>query len=231
MFLRSQIPCLTLLESPVVISWFHSGPSLERLSSERPLLRCTFRYVKSKKTNVTYLLNTEMIPINLETLDHQRDTFVCTSSEFWMLTQQILDSGAFDVFRSAYFIQMIKSWAWAKSVISPGVTCLITEFLSHCLLKTPDLLHAAAALRNVPLIHCLTMLSAFCFSTETICYHNIQQAHSGADGLSDRVSNDTCVRWIWTLCVNIIANKQLLHESRMRAHSEDGFVCFWIYES
>ncbi len=50
MFLRSQIPCLTLLESPVVISWFHSGPSLERLSSERPLLRCTFRYVKSKKT-------------------------------------------------------------------------------------------------------------------------------------------------------------------------------------
>lgn len=56
---------------------------------------------------------------------------------------------------------------------------------------------------------------SFCFSTETICYHILQQAHSGADGLSDRVSNDTGVRWIWTPCVNIIAHKQL-HESRMR---------------
>jgi len=43
LFLRSQILYLTWLESPVVISWFHFGPSLERLSSERPLLRCTFR--------------------------------------------------------------------------------------------------------------------------------------------------------------------------------------------
>lgn len=59
-----------------------------------------------------------MIPIILKVffqlivaLDHQRQTFACGSFEFKMLTQQILDSGASDVYRAAHVIQMIKSWA------------------------------------------------------------------------------------------------------------------------
>lgn len=207
LFHRSQIPCLTWLESPVVISWFHFGPSLERLSLERLLLRCTFRYTESKKTNVKHLFNTFLsvsflkwwFPLFswLVPLDHQSQTFACASFEFWMLTQQLLDSGASDVYRTAHIIQMIKSWAGA-SQWSHRVSRLFT---SHCLLKTLSAPHKQICCTRRLEEHSVDSLSdnvypLFCFSTETICYHNIQQAHSGADGLPDRVSNDTTMRWI-----------------------------------
>lgn len=140
-------------------------------------------------------------------LDHQRQIFACGS---WVLNVDSADSRQ----RCIWCLQSCSChpndqiMSGSESVISP----VLLKTLSAPPNKT-NLLHSPpwGTSRWFIVWQCLSTL---CFSTETICYHNIQQAHSGADGLSDRVSNDTTVRWIWTPCVNIIVNKQELHESR-----------------